>query len=97
MSIRCTEGDQASGKRALLGYGDAVACGWITGNDPAIAELLEGMRSVGEGFVFGCAEPVTFLKTIGVVMGQVVFGQQLPGSVDHGLSSYHFLVVPIIR
>ena len=81
----------------MLGYDDAVDCGWITVNDPTSAELIEGMRNLGEGFVFGCDEPATFLKTIGFVMGQVVSGQQLPGSVDHGLSTYHFVVVPIIR
>ena len=66
----------------MLVYGDAVDCRLITVNEPWIAEFLEGMRNLGGGFVFGCDEPQTLLKTIVFVMGQAVPGQRSPGALS---------------
>ncbi|MDB4694957.1 SAM-dependent methyltransferase [bacterium] len=63
-----------------------------TAHNSAIAEFLDKMHQMGETFVFGCDEPVQFLRRCGFGHGNVVSAKEYLKSGDPTLSSYQFVV-----
>jgi O-methyltransferase involved in polyketide biosynthesis len=63
-----------------------------TTNDSAIAEFLDRMNQMGETFVFGCDEPVEYLRRCGFGHGNVVSVKDYLKSSDETLSTYQFVV-----
>ena len=66
-----------------------------TTNQPQIAAFLAGMRDLGERFVFGCDQPVRYMRECGFAEGQVVSAQQYLGSNDPSLGTYQFVISPL--